>query len=529
MKKVKFDYIVIGAGPSGLQLGYFFEKNKLDYCILEKAEGAGSFFRKYPRHRKLISINKIYTGYTDPELNLRWDWNSLLSDNPELLLKNYSKEYFPPADDFVRYLEDFSKHYDLNIIYNTEVQEVDKDKNEMFKIKCGNILYLCKNLIVATGIPVQVVPDVEGIEFCEYYSEYSVLPDDYIDKKVLIIGKGNSGFEIADNLVATANKIHLLSPNVVRFAWKTHYVGHVRALNNNHLDTYLLKSQNAVLNAEIQRISKNDNGKYLVSVNYTKVAGDETEELEYDKVIIACGFKMDFSFFEGNLRPKSRHNGKLPDLSPEWESTNIKDLYFAGALSHSRDYKKATSGFIHGFRYNCDALVKILRRKNENKEIEHHKLNRIDINEIKDLIIKKINRSSALWQQFGFFGDVLVLEEESKTGKYFDALPCDYINEVLCRNENEYFIFTLEYGTRHFNPFSDEVERVNRFDAENAQESDFLHPVIRKYSKGHLISTRHLLEDLDGEFVREEHVNSLTDFLNGELIRKNREMKSTVS
>ena len=91
------DYLIIGAGPAGLQLGYFFEKAGRNYRILEAGPTPGTFFRTFPRHRTLISINKVYTGFDDPEMNLRWDWNSLLSDDDEMLLKNYTGKYFPDA------------------------------------------------------------------------------------------------------------------------------------------------------------------------------------------------------------------------------------------------------------------------------------------------------------------------------------------------------------------------------------------------------------------------------------------------
>src|SRR5438477_12085294 len=103
-----YEYLIIGAGPSGLQMGYFLEKNGLRYMILEAGDSAGTFFKKFPRHRKLISSNKVSTGFNNTELNLRWDWNSLLSDSDEMLFKHYSKRYFPPADDLVRYLNDFA-------------------------------------------------------------------------------------------------------------------------------------------------------------------------------------------------------------------------------------------------------------------------------------------------------------------------------------------------------------------------------------------------------------------------------------
>ena len=45
--------------------------------------------------------------------------------------------------------------------------------------------------------------------------------------------------------------MHVAGPSPLRLAWKTHYVGHLRAVNNNFLDTYQLKSQNAVLDGSM--------------------------------------------------------------------------------------------------------------------------------------------------------------------------------------------------------------------------------------------------------------------------------------
>ena len=56
----------------------------------------------------MISINKPHTGWDDPELNLRMDWNSLLSDDPSLRFTRYTDRYFPDADDYVRYLGDYA-------------------------------------------------------------------------------------------------------------------------------------------------------------------------------------------------------------------------------------------------------------------------------------------------------------------------------------------------------------------------------------------------------------------------------------
>lgn len=40
------EYCVLGAGPAGLQMGYFLSRSQRDYVILERNSGPGSFFNK---------------------------------------------------------------------------------------------------------------------------------------------------------------------------------------------------------------------------------------------------------------------------------------------------------------------------------------------------------------------------------------------------------------------------------------------------------------------------------------------------
>ena len=120
------DYLIIGAGPAGLQLGYLLAKAGRDFQILEAGSSAGTFFKTFPRHRTLISSNKVYNGTSDAELNLRMDWNSLLSDDPELLFTRYSDRYFPPADVIVKYFSDFAEKNRLPIQYDARVTWLQK-------------------------------------------------------------------------------------------------------------------------------------------------------------------------------------------------------------------------------------------------------------------------------------------------------------------------------------------------------------------------------------------------------------------
>ena len=509
--KTHYDYIIIGAGPAGLQLGYYFQQNNIDYLILEGGSSPGSSFKKFPRHGTLISINKIYTGYQDKEINLRWDWNSLLCDSEDFDFKEYSKSYFPEAKDLVRYLHDYATRFNINIKFNQKVEVINKPGQDlteggfMLKMVRGD-KYYCNKLIVATGFSEPYLPDIPGIGFTENYVDTSINKEDFINKKVLIIGKGNSGFETADNLTETASLIHICSPESVKFAWQTHYVGNLRAINNNFLDTYQLKSQNAILDAEIRKISK-DGNKYLVHVQYAH-AGGEQEVLDYDRVIVCTGFKLDRSIFGTDCMPETIINNRLPALNPDWESVNIKGLYFAGILMQGNFYQKTTSGFIHGFRYNVKTLFHMLQAKYNGQSLPSKNLS-LESKAITGEILKRVNRSSALWQQFGYLIDIIEIGDHSV--QYYYELPKDYKNMI---SENNIFTLSLEFGAEQQNVF-----QVNRnTSAEKAEDSFFLHPVVRHYRNGNIVSTLHLIEDLFGEWKHEEkHIKVLIEYIEREL------------
>ncbi|NEC68779.1 NAD(P)-binding domain-containing protein [Streptomyces sp. SID9727] len=506
------DYLIIGAGPAGLQLAALLERDGHDYIVLERGSGPGTFFARYPRHRRLISTNKVNTGFTDPELNLRMDWNSLLSDDPELLFTRYSERYFPPADDFVRYLADFAARTGVRVEYGTEVVHVTR-ADGVFTVSDGDgRTWQAKRLVMATGVSRLYAPPIPGFGLAERYDSFDPDPASFTNQRVLIIGKGNSAFETADGLIEKAAVIHVAGPHSVKLAWKTHYLGHLRAVNNNFLDTYQLKSQNAVLDGTVESIEKTESGGYRVMLRYARTV-EPLRELHYDRIIACTGFRFDASVFDEACRPALVINDRFPEQTSSFESVNVPGLYFAGTLMQQRDFKKSTNGFIHGFRYAVRALHRILRARALDTPWPARTLAATP-DTIADAVIARINRSSALWQQFGFLGDVVGVDGDRAV--YQEEVPLDYVTDGGLGPAPHRFVIDLEYGAEHepADPFDVAVPRVVENDVDHAKDSTYLHPVVRHYRDGVLAGTHHLAENLENDWnLPEAHRRPLTDFV----------------
>ncbi|WP_320784240.1 NAD(P)-binding domain-containing protein [Streptomyces sp. CRN 30] len=500
------DYLIIGAGPAGLQLAASLERDGADYVVLERGSGPGAFFERFPRHRQLISTNKVHTGYDDPELRLRMDWNSLLSDDPELLFTRYSPRYFPPADDMVRYLRDFADRTGVRARYGTAVERVTRDADGFTVTDGAGGTWRARNVVAATGLFLPNLPDIPGIELAEVYATFETDPESFTDQRVLIIGRGNSAFETADSLMEHAAVIHVTGSGSLPMAWRTHYVGHLRAVNNNFLDSYQLKSQNALLDGRVLSIRRAADG-FHVPVSFER-ADDVVKEIRYDRVIVATGFRVDTSVFDDTCTPELTVNGRFPALTPVGESVNVPGLWFAGTLMQGRDFKKATTGFIHGFRYTVRALHRTLRRRHHGEPWPTTELGSTTEAAV-DAVVTRVNRSSALWQQFGVLGDLLLLGPDG-TFRYAEEVPVAHVPDAVRDGEfgavAAHAVITLEYGEDH--------DRVDPFDVTAGRKSQqdvagldgrYLHPVVRWYRDGEFAAEYHLAENLENEWDSEKH------------------------
>lgn len=113
------DYLVIGSGAAGLQLGYFLAKGGYRYLILG---GAGP---------DQIRIHPELIGAAD---DLRWDAYSLLSDAPQLRFAAFYDSTTGPGDAYGRYLAAFAGVFSLALAPPAPLRRIDRAADGRFQI-----------------------------------------------------------------------------------------------------------------------------------------------------------------------------------------------------------------------------------------------------------------------------------------------------------------------------------------------------------------------------------------------------------
>lgn len=447
-----YENIIIGAGPAGLQAAYYFQKYEIDYIVLEKSDKCGSFFEHLPHSGKLTSINKRHTGSTNKDFNLRHDWNSLLNDK-NLTFNKFSNEYYPSKEHMVEYLNSYYENNNLNIEFNSNVAKVEKinENGEQLKLNyritiaaegvkgldcateegegvrgldCAAKLFECDRLFIAIGMSDPIIPEqYTALNASGEIKHYSQYPKDYFinnlsnftNKRVLLIGGGNSSYELANMLNNTASSILIMSKSRRKWAMASHYSGDIRSVYLPYIDTFLLKGLNAIddLQWRVVCVEKDERGKYITMIKTNDKEGVMVYPVDennlFDEVILCTGWKFNKSIFQFPI--EMIRNDKYPALGLNYGSINNKNLFFIGAAMHGFDYGRSSGGFIHGFRYlikSCIHQLFGLSTKNSFKKfdiINKNGFNNVEYNKFINFIVERINTASSLYQMFGILSD----------------------------------------------------------------------------------------------------------------------------
>jgi putative flavoprotein involved in K+ transport len=318
LPRERVEVVVVGAGQAGLAIGHYLRATGRSFRILEAGESVGAAWRQ------------------------RWDSLVLFTSRrfdalPGMAFPGDPQGY-PTRDETVAYLESYAGAFELPIEFLSPVSSLVRSKDGfILNVPGGSIS--AEQVVVATGpfqtpsippISRELSQDVQQMHSVDYRR-----PDDIADGDVLVVGGGNTGFQIAKELSATRAVTlavgsrqtplpqRLLGRDL--FWWLTKL-----GLLGKSIDSRIGKraqSRETLIGSNSREL-RNRYGVTLkpraTSANGRSVTFADGTELVVDAVIWATGYRSDHSWIE------------LPIFNPDGGVrhrrgvTDVPGLYFLG-------------------------------------------------------------------------------------------------------------------------------------------------------------------------------------------------------
>ncbi len=409
--------VVVGSGPGGIQLSYALRQEGIEHAVISADEGAGGMFRKWPFFQRLLSWTKPYAPEDRASREYqRYDWNSLLAAEPELsglqadLLDGTS--YFPSRPAMQANLETFADRAGIRIRYGTRWEATrleDGPDGTRFVIETSDGEYRCRALVLAVGVAQPSMPATPGIELAHHYAETRDAST-YAGKRIFIIGKQNSGFELASGLARWASSITVCSPSPAKTSIQTRSLVGVRARYVQPFEDSFLGLGVRILDASITGLSKVGEG---VRVDLRRTDTGAELCVEADEVIAATGFTCPLRDLP-DLGVATFGAAKLPVVTPFWESSTVPGIFFAGTISQAAPGLRkhgvpSNSGAVQGHRYNGVILARHLAQTVFGKVSE---CPIVAPDTLVDLLLHEAGSAPELWHQKAYLARVITAEPD---------------------------------------------------------------------------------------------------------------------
>jgi thioredoxin reductase len=328
-------------------------------------------FRRWPHFQRLLSWTKPFApAPRGSRAYERYDWNSLLAEETETralqpgLMDGTS--YFPSRPEMEQNLGLYADKAVIAIRYGcrwTGTRRIDDAEGGGFAVETTDGEYRAQVLVIAVGVAQPYSPPGVGMELTHHYADVRAA-ESYAGHRVLMLGKQNSGFELANGLLPWARSMVLVSPSPAKFSVQTNSLAGVRARYVQPYEDFVLGGGVAVLNAALDRIERTEGGDGSLTVTVHRTDNGDELPIEVDDVISATGFTtpiLDLPEIGCSVSGRSR----LPLLSSWWESTTLPGVYFAGTIGQAakglvKHGVPANSGAVHGARYNARVLAQYI-------------------------------------------------------------------------------------------------------------------------------------------------------------------------
>src|SRR4051812_22081533 len=284
------DVVVVGGGQAGLALGYFLARQGRSFTLLDAA--------------------------SKPAAAWRGRWDSLRLFTPTRFDSLPGRPFpgdpdgYPSRDDVVEYLTGYARDLELPVQLDSPVRSVTA-ADAGYLVELDGTAYEARQVVVATG-PFQVprVPEIAGKlhpDVVHFHSSEYRTPDSIPPGPALVVGGGNTGFQIAEELAAT-HEVHLsigsrqmtlpqriFGRDAFRFLEATRLIYKTR---DSRIGRRMQGSETLV--GYSPRKLRRDHDVTLrprtVGAAGTTVSFEDGSDLDVSSVIWATGFALDHSF-----------------------------------------------------------------------------------------------------------------------------------------------------------------------------------------------------------------------------------------
>jgi putative flavoprotein involved in K+ transport len=181
------DVVVVGGSQAGLAMAWHLQRQGLRFVVLEAGPEVGHVWRS------------------------RWDSLTLFTPAQYDALPGMAfpapADTYPTKDPVADYLQAYAVAFDLPVRLNAKVTELSRLDDGSFEVRTADAAYQARQVVAATG-PFQVSfvpPQARGLDpsVTQLHSADYRNPQALPEGQVLVVGGGNSGFQIAEELAAT--------------------------------------------------------------------------------------------------------------------------------------------------------------------------------------------------------------------------------------------------------------------------------------------------------------------------------------
>ncbi|MGX2039646.1 MSMEG_0569 family flavin-dependent oxidoreductase [Methylocaldum sp. MU1018] len=189
-----YDVIVVGGGQAGLSMSHYLKKQDIEHIVFEK--------------------NRVGHSWRTE----RWDSFCLVTPNWQCRLPDFpysgdDPQGFMLKDEIVEYVEAFARKVDAPLREGVAVTRVRRGRQGRLEVTTSDGEFTADHLVVATGgYDIPIVPDyarslpadIDQIHSAHYRNPQSLPPGE-----VLVVGSGQSGVQIMEDLHLAGRKVHL--------------------------------------------------------------------------------------------------------------------------------------------------------------------------------------------------------------------------------------------------------------------------------------------------------------------------------